>query len=117
MKEKIYNIVVVLLILLAIIIRIINWPNGFGDINCDEAMLAINARSISENGTDIYGPSFPVYFEAWLNSGQSALSTYITALSIWIFGFNLFAIRLPILVISIVSICIVFLLTKKIFNK
>ena len=117
MKEKIYNIAVVLIMLLAIIIRIIHWPNGFGDINCDEAMLAINARSISENGTDIYGTSFPIYFETWLISGQSSLSTYITALSILIFGFNLFAIRLPILLISIISIFIVFLLTKKIFNK
>jgi len=115
-KDK-KNILILILIIFAIIIRIVNWPNTIPDINCDEAMLAINARSIAETGKDIYGTSFPVYFEAWLVAGQSALPTYITALFIKCLGFNIIAIRLPILIISILAIFIIYKLAKELFNK
>ena len=111
------NILVILIMFLAIIVRIIDWPNGINDVNCDEAMMAINARSIAETGRDIYGTKLPIYFEAWLNAGQSALPTYLVALFIKMFGFTLFSIRLPILLISLISIYIVYLLSKKIFNQ
>lgn len=110
------SILVLAIMFMAIIIRIMNYPNGIKDVNCDEVMMAINARSISSTAKDIYGTELPVYFEAWLNAGQSAFPTYLVALAIKLFGFNLFAIRLPILLISIISIYIIYLLSKKIFN-
>lgn len=115
--ENKYNILIVIIIMLGIIIRIVSWPNGIDDINCDEAMMAINARNIANTGSDVYGTRLPVYFEAWLNAGQSSLPTYLVAIFINIFGYNLFAIRLPILLISIIPIYIIYLLSKKIFNK
>lgn len=111
------NILVISIILIAIVIRIINWPNGIKGINCDEAMMAINARSIMKTGCDIYGTRFPIYFEAWQIAGQSALPTYLVALSIRLLGDSLLAIRLPILLISLISIWIIYLLTKKVFNE
>lgn len=111
------NVLIILIMFLAIIVRIIDWPNGIKDVNCDEAMMAINARSIAKTGTDIYGTKLPVYFEAWLNAGQSALPTYLVALFIKFFGFTLFSIRLPILLISLISIYIVYLVSKKAFNQ
>ena len=43
MNKKIYVILVILIFIFAIVIRIINYPNAISDINCDEAMTAINA--------------------------------------------------------------------------
>ena len=113
----IYNIIVVMIILLAIGIRVWNWPNVINDINCDEALTAINAKSIAEKGTDIYGTSYPVYFEGWLISGQSAFATYVIALSIKLFGLSFFSIRLPILLATIASLITMFLFANEIFKN
>ena len=111
------NILFFIIILFAILIRVVNWPNGIRDINCDEAMMAVNAKSIAQTGKDIYGTKLPIYFEGWLVGGQSAIPTYLVSIAIGIFGCSLFAVRLPILIISIISIIIIYLLSKEIFNK
>jgi len=110
------NIIVILIFIIAIISRIYSWPNAIEGINCDEAMTAINAKAIAETGKDMYGTSLPVYFEAWLIAGQSALLTYFMAICIKVFGFTIFAIRLPMLVISIASLFIFYKLMKLIFK-
>ena len=115
-KETIKKVIVLLIFAIAIIIRIIKWPLIMEEINCDEAMTAINAKAISETGCDMYGTSFPVYFEAWLVGGQSALLTYLMSTSIKIFGFSIMSIRLPLLIISIISIFIFDKLVKIIFE-
>ena len=111
------NILFFIIILFAILIRVVNWPNGIRDINCDEAMMAVNAKSIAQTGKDIYGTKLPIYFEGWLVGGQSAIPTYLVSIAIGILGCNLLAVRLPILIISIISIIIIYLLSKEIFNK
>lgn len=112
------RIALILIFTLAIIIRLYNYINcTFKEINCDEAMTALNANSIANNSSDIYGASFPIYFEAWLVSGQSALLTYLIAISIKILGFSIFTIRLPSLAVSIASIFVFDGLIKEIFNK
>ena len=117
-KKKIVIIFTTILIFaIGIGIRIYKWPNIVGDINCDEAILAINAKSIAQSGRDMYGTLFPVYFESWLIGGQSALPTYLVSLLIEFFGYNLFSIRFPILLFSILSLFIIYSLTKKIFNE
>lgn len=117
MNKKIYIALIVLILIFAIIIRIWNWPNTIGDINCDEAMSAINAKSIAENGTDIYGTTYPIYFEGWLYSGQSAFAIYAIAFFIKIFGFSTISIRLPILLISISSLFFILLLINRVFKN
>ena len=42
------NIIVIGIFIFAILIRLINWPLGISDLNCDEAMIAINANSIAK---------------------------------------------------------------------
>lgn len=115
-KETTKKVIILLIFAIAIIIRIIKWPLIMEEINCDEAMTAINAKAISETGCDMYGTSFPVYFEAWLVGGQSALLTYLMSISIKIFGFSIISIRFPLLIISIISIFIFDKLVKIIFE-
>lgn len=117
MNKKAYIMLVILIFIFAIAIRVINYPNNISDINCDEAMTAINAKSIAETGKDIYGTSYPVYFEGWLTGGQSAFATYTMALFIKIFGFSTLAIRLPILVMTIISMFFMLLLIEKVFDN
>lgn len=111
------KIIIILIFIVAILSRIYLWPNTIDDINCDEAMTAINAKAISETGCDMYGTRLPVYFETWLFGGQSAFLTYFMALCIKIFGFNIFAIRLPMLIISLLSIFVFYKLVNIIFEN
>lgn len=117
MKNKLYYIAIAIIILIAILIRGYNWPNVINDINCDEAMTVINANAIAKQGIDIYGTTYPVYFESWLYGGQSAFATYIIALFIKLFGFSTVVVRLPILLISVIGILFAVLLVNKIFKN
>ena len=110
------KIIIAVVFAMAICIRVIPQIVQNIDVNCDEAMLAINAKSIAETGKDIYGTSNPVYFEAWGAAGQSALPTYLSALFVKIFGYSLFTVRLPFIILSICSLFIVFALSKKMFG-
>ncbi len=110
------KIIIAVVFAMAICIRVIPQIVQNIDVNCDEAMLAINAKSIAETGKDIYGTSNPVYFEAWGAAGQSALPTYLSALLVKIFGYSLFTVRLPFIILSICSLFIVFALSKKMFG-
>ena len=75
-------------------------------------MTAINANAIAETGKDIYGTSFPVYLEAWRVFGQSVFLMYCIAICIKIFGISLIAVRLPMLLISIISLFVFYDLKK-----
>lgn len=74
-----------------------------GGVDIDEAMLANNANSLVNNGTDVLGNRYPVYFPTWFYGGQSPAATYMSALFIALFGNSLFALRLPIFLISILG--------------
>ena len=116
-KKKIQNVLFFIILIIAIIVRTISWPTAISQINADEAMTALNAKSIAETGKDIYGTSFPVYLEAWGAMGQSVMLAYFMAFFIKIFGFSIVTIRLPMLVISIISIVIFYDFIKRIFNN
>lgn len=88
-----------------------------GGNNVDEAMIAANGASLAENMTDISGEKLPVYFDTWIVGGQSPFPTYIVALFVKIFGYSLFSVRLPSLIISIISLCFAYLFSKEAFGK
>ena len=89
-------------VLLHIIVFFVNL--AVGGHNCDELMLAMNAKSLVNNLTDVCGERLPIYFDTWIVGGQSPLPTYLAALSVKLFGYSVFAYRLPMLVVSIAGL-------------
>lgn len=85
-------------------------------IGVDEAGMAYDSYCIGEYGTDRYTNAYPLYLTNF-GSGQSVLCGYLVALCIKIFGLNLFAIRLPTLLIYIMSVIVSYLLISKSKNK
>ena len=65
-------------------------PNG---LSTDEADMGYNAYSIIKTGKDVYGKSYPLFFQA-LDDYKPGLVFYSTIPAISIFGLNDFAIRL-----------------------
>lgn len=105
-------IIFLIIIIIAIFVRIYKFPNALKEVNSDEMMLAVNANSIADTGKDINGISYPVYLLGF--GGQSVLLLYLIVLCIKIFGYSLFAIRLPLLIISIISLVVFYDLIRRI---
>ena len=102
---------------LAILIRIIGFgslPNG---VNQDEAMGAVDAWALSLYGTDRFGVRLPVHFSAWQVSQMSVLLSYLMIPFIWLFGFHTWVIRLPMLLASVGSVLLVYLIGKQLFGR
>lgn len=107
---------VFLILLIGILIRIVGISKMPNALNCDEASAGYEAFSILNYGIDRNGNFLPVFLVAW-GSGQNALLTYLMIPFIKIFGLNVFAIRLPMVIISCISILCMYLLLRRISNK
>lgn len=107
---------VVLIILFALIIRLHDLSGNPPALNWDEVSHGYNAYSILKTGKDEWGVSFPVVFRAY---GDYKLPVYIytAVLSVWAFGLNEFAIRLPSVLAGVGTVLFTFLLAKKLFDK
>ena len=81
-------------------------------MNSDEAMTAVNAKSLADTGLDNNGIRNPVYLLGW--GGQSVVLVYLMALCIKIFGYSIFAIRLPMLLISLIAIFVFYDFVKSV---
>lgn len=111
-KNKIFKFVFIIVIVVIIILRTLNFPNSIKELNCDEIMTVANAISISETHYDINGIKNPMYLLGW--GGQSVMLLYSMVLSIKIFGYSLFAVRFPLLIVSLLSIIVFYYFTKRI---
>ena len=111
MKNKIdkYKIIFLVLIIIGILARIYNFPTAITEMNSDEIITAINAKSIIDTTKDLEGNTYPIYLQAW--GGQSVMLLYI--ISIKLFGYTLFSIRFPMLFISIISLFVFYDFIKK----
>lgn len=110
LKNK--RVIFFILIIIGVAVRIYNFPSAISELNIDEIVTIANAKSIADTGKELMGISFPVYLQGW--GGQSVILLYLMSLSIKIFGFTLFAVRLPMLLISIVAMFVFYDLVKKI---
>lgn len=101
-----------MLIAIGILVRIYKFPLALTEMNTDEIMTAVNAKSIADTGTDINGISYPVYLRGW--GGQSVVLLYIMSIFVKIFGYNIFSVRLPMMIVSIISLFVMYDFVKKI---
>ncbi|MDP2649266.1 MAG: glycosyltransferase family 39 protein, partial [bacterium] len=88
-------------------------PPGF---HIDEVTVGYNAYSLAETGRDENGNFLPLYIDSF-GDFPPAGYFYLTIPSIEIFGLNDFAVRFPHALLSILTIILLFFLTRKIFNN
>ncbi|MBQ7563123.1 MAG: glycosyltransferase family 39 protein [Lachnospiraceae bacterium] len=89
-----YYLVILLLIfavfLFTRIFKLDSFPNGF---HVDELSMAVDAKSIRDNGTDRSGIRYPVYFQNY-GGGQNALYTYVEAVLLNFLPSTIFSFRI-----------------------
>src|SRR4030043_1775327 len=110
------NLLIMLILLLAFILRIYKIQNTPPSLNWDEVSHGYNAYSISKTGSDEWGKKFPIIFKAY---GDYKLPGYIYSSIpfISIAGLNEFSVRLPSVIAGLLSVLFAYLLVKKLFKK
>ena len=117
LENRKYEILAISLILLfAILIRAVNLSNIPDGMMGDEWSMLYESWSIAHYGIDRNGNSLPVYLVAW-GSGQNALLTYLTIPFVLIFGMTPFSARIVMMISSVVTVIMGYLLTKELTDK
>ncbi|MCM1136248.1 MAG: glycosyltransferase family 39 protein [Clostridium sp.] len=111
------EIVLFCIICFLVLIRLAAFPQIPGGVNQDGAMGAVDAKALGDYGTDRFGTFMPVHFRAWGYGQMSVLLSYLTVPFIKLFGLSKLAMRLPILIASLLGIAVVYGAVKKIFDK
>ncbi len=108
MKHK---IILILIIVLASILRFYQITT-LPALNADEAALGYNAYSLIHTGKDEHGQPWPLVFKSF-GDFKPGVYIYLTIPFIKLFGLNVLAVRLPGLILSIVSVYLIYLLVKE----
>lgn len=108
--ERILALILGFALLFLLTYKLGSVPNG---LHVDEAGLAYDAISLAKHGVDRYLYDFPAYFINF-GGGQNALYTYLAAILLKVFDFSITSIRVPAVVLSLLSItCFYFLIRKE----
>lgn len=79
----------------------------------DEASIVYDASCLIKYHLDRHLYSFPVLFKSFGGAGQNALYIYLTAVFFKLFGISVLTLRLPAILLSLVSAAFFVLLVKK----
>jgi len=102
MPIKINKIPLIIILIVAFLIRFINL-NNTPALNPDEAALGYNAYSLLQTGKDEHGISWPLHFKSFGDFKPGGY-VYLALPFIKILGLNVMAVRLPNLILSILTI-------------
>ena len=115
------NFPILLILLIAFLIRFV-WvdkvPNAVGG---DELTYVVNARAMFLTGTDISGTWNPlsgfIFKYPAYTLPQAELPYFLIAPFVGLFGFSLFSVRIIFVLLSTLSVSLIYLITKALFNK
>lgn len=102
------------IILIAAFFRLYNLDNVPPQATVDEVSIGYNAFSILKTGADEYGTKFPVLLRAY-DDWRPALYVYLVIPFVALFDLNVFAVRLPSVILSTLSIIAVYFLLRELF--
>ncbi|MDE6362804.1 MAG: glycosyltransferase family 39 protein [Lachnospiraceae bacterium] len=108
-----YRIKILLIMIIAVASRLIGigvYPVG---IHADEAYAGYEAFAILHDGMDSWGYHNPVYLTVW-GSGMSVLESLLMMPFIKLGGLSLTMVRLPQMILGVLSVLVLYLLLKKI---
>lgn len=112
MKISVNKILLVLIIALAVFLRLYNITGVPPQPTLDEVSIGYNAYSILNTGADEYGTKLPVLLRAY-DDWRPALYVYLVIPFISIFGLDVLSVRLPSVLMSILTVGAVYLLVKE----
>lgn len=112
-SKKIY---IGLILIIAVLTRCAGFGAYPGGVHVDEAFSGYEAWSMLNYGTDSWGYHNPVYLTAW-GSGMNVMNSILIMPFVKVWGLNEITIRLPQVIIGLVSIYVFYLLLKNMENE
>lgn len=109
-------IILTFIVIVAAFLRLWQLGNVPPSPNWDEVSLGYNAYSILETGKDEYGKFLPLVLRSY-DDYKPALYTYLTIPSVYFFGLNTFATRLPSALMGVVAVIAVYFLVNELFKN
>lgn len=106
----------IFLFLLAAFLRFYNLSTNPPALYWDEASLGYNAFSILKAGIDEHGVKFPITHFLAYGDAKPPLYVYTTAISMFLFGVNEFAIRFSSAFAGTLTVLLTFFLVKELFK-
>lgn len=105
-----------LILLLAFLVRIYHLSSVPSGVDWDEVSNGYNGFAILKTGADEFNQKFPVLFRGF-EAYVPPILIYLNALSIFLFGLNEFAIRLPNVVLGTLTVFGLYLLVWELSSK
>lgn len=112
MRITAQKIIFVLILLLASLLRLYSLGE-YPALNADEAAIGYNAYSLIETGKDEHGHSWPIHFQSF-NDYKPGGYFYMALPFVYLFGLNVWSVRIVGAFFGILSVVIVFLLSREI---
>lgn len=104
----------ILIILLAFVLRFYKL-SSYPALNADEAAIGYNAYSLLLMGKDEHGNIFPIHFQSF-NDYKPGLYFYTVLPFVKVLGLNEWAVRIPGATLGVLTVLIIYLLTKELFK-
>jgi len=114
-QKKHYFIFLCLIVILATALRLYNLSENPKGFFADEASIGYNAYSVLKTGRDEHGVFLPFFFKAF-EDYKNPILIYSTTPSIALLGLSEFSVRLVPAIYGILSVILLFLLTKKLWG-
>jgi len=108
------KLLICLLILTAIFFRLYRFATVPPSASLDEASIGYNAYSILKTGRDEYGTRLPILLRAY-DDWRPAGYVYLVVPFIKLFGLSTLAVRLPAVILSLVTVLAVYFLVREVF--
>jgi len=108
--------VLITIILLAAVLRLWHLGSIPPSLNQDEASLGYNTYSILKTGRDEYGSFLPIIFKSF-GDYKPGLYIYFDIPFVATLGLNEFSTRLPSALAGVLSVFLIYLITKQLFNQ
>ncbi len=115
MNRKISYFLLFLILALGMFLRIKNISTNPPELFSDEIVPVVSTQSILKTGLDINGKLLPYFYNRL--QLYPPMYGYLTVPSIYLFGLNIFAIRLPAVIAGVLTILILFLVTRELFGN
>lgn len=105
----------VFILVIALLLRFLNLDKVPIELFGDELDAGYQAYSVLKTGKDIRGYKYPFYFHS-LSESKAPVYLYATVPFVAIFGLNPWGVRLPAAIFGIISILLIFLLSRELFK-
>ena len=115
-KVNIRQILLILILLLATFLRFWNLSDVPPSASLDEASIGYNAYSVLKTGVDEYG-DFPIISQRGYDDWRRSTYLFLTIPFIKLFGLNVVSVRLPAVILSVLSVWATYHIILLLFSK